>query len=311
LSKVEIAFSKREASENVSPDFRRTEISRTRALPHRWPISTEGHLDDLHSPKPQSGVRIAVPSVHPAVTSATRRRAASRRTRGPVMPKKMGVNSKAEAARDRRSAAEADRRDRQERAKEEQYWAEAEGPKSRAARRREEDAEKRAEAAARKAENRRLAEAEAAAVAASASAPSKAAARKASRVAAPPPKVTEAELVRLREEERLRLEREAEAAKKRAARVAEEEEYERVVLVENTNRDDSLIEARSVEEAIARMSVVDPQASLPADKHPERRLKSTFKVYYNFTKFCFLCSFTKQLSGYVKFRSIVPQLQIK
>ncbi|KAL5675262.1 hypothetical protein ACJX0J_011393, partial [Zea mays] len=91
--------------------------------------------------------------------------------------------------------------------------------------------------------------------------------------------VTEAELVRLREEERLRLEREAEAAKKRAARVAEEEEYERVVLVENTNRDDSLIEARSVEEAIARMSVVDPQASLPADKHPERRLKSTFKAF--------------------------------
>nr|ACG47233.1 hypothetical protein [Zea mays] len=40
------------------------------------------------------------------------------------MPKKMGVNSKAEAARDRRSAAEADRRDRQERAKEEHYWAE-------------------------------------------------------------------------------------------------------------------------------------------------------------------------------------------
>ncbi|CAD6259996.1 unnamed protein product [Miscanthus lutarioriparius] len=183
------------------------------------------------------------------------------------MPKKMGVNSKAEVARERRSAAEADRRDRQERAKEEQHWAEAEGPKSRAARRREE------------AENRRLAEAEAAAVAASASAPSKAAARKASRVAAPPPKVTEAELARRREEERLRLEREAEAAKKRAARVAEEEEYERVVLVENTNRDDSLIEARSVQEAIARMSVLDPQVSLPADKHPERRLKSTFKAF--------------------------------
>ena len=172
-------------------------------------------------------------------------------------------------------------RGRQERAKEEPYWAEAEGPKSRAARRREKDAEKCAEAAARKAENRRLAEAEAAAAAASASAPSKAAARKASRVAAPPPKVTEAELARRREEESLRLEREAEAAKKRAARVAEEEEYERVVLVANTNRDDSIIEARSVEEAIARMSVVDPQAALPADKHPERRLKSSFKVHQN------------------------------
>lgn len=191
------------------------------------------------------------------------------------MPKKMGVNSKAEAARERRSVAEADRRDRVERAKEEEYWREAEGPKSRAARRREEDAEKRAEAAARKAENRRLAEAEAAS--ASSSAPSKTAARKASRVGAPAPKVTEAELARRREDERLRLEREAEAAKKRAARTAEEE-YERVVLVANTNRDDSIIEARSVDEAIARMSLVDSEGALPADKHPERRLKASFKV---------------------------------
>uniref|UniRef100_A0A0E0DH26 Coiled-coil domain-containing protein n=1 Tax=Oryza meridionalis TaxID=40149 RepID=A0A0E0DH26_9ORYZ len=193
------------------------------------------------------------------------------------MPKKMGVNSKAEAARERRSVAEADRRDRVERAKEEEYWREAEGPKSRAARRREEDAEKRAEAAARKAENRRLAEAEAAS--ASASAPSKTAARKASRVGAPAPKVTEAELARRREDERLRLEREAEAAKKRAARTAEEEEYERVVLVANTNRDDSIIEARSVDEAIARMSLVDSEGALPADKHPERRLKASFKAF--------------------------------
>ncbi|KAF0891240.1 hypothetical protein E2562_009418 [Oryza meyeriana var. granulata] len=191
------------------------------------------------------------------------------------MPKKMGVNSKAEAARERRSVAEADRKDRAERAKEEEYWREAEGPKSRAARRREEDAEKRAEAAARKAENRRLAEAEAT----SASAPSKTAARKASRVGAPAPKVTEAELARRREEERLRLEREAEAAKKRAARTAVEEEYERVVLVANTNRDDSIIEARSVDEAIARMSLVDSEGALPADKHPERRLKASFKAF--------------------------------
>ncbi|KQJ84037.1 coiled-coil domain-containing protein 124 [Brachypodium distachyon] len=191
------------------------------------------------------------------------------------MPKKMGVNSKAEAARERRSAEESDRRQRAERAKEEEYWREAEGSKSRAARRKEEEAEKRAEAAARKAENRRLAEAEAAA----ASAPSKTDARKAARVAAPAPKVTEAELVRRREEERLRLEREAEAAKKRAARTAEEEEYERTILVANTNRDDSIIEASSVDEAIVRMSIVDSEAALPADRHPERRLKASFKAF--------------------------------
>jgi len=203
------------------------------------------------------------------------------------MPKKMGVNSKAEAARERRSAAEADRRDRQERAKEEQHWAEAEGPKSRAARRREEDAEKRAEAAARKAENRRLAEAEAAAVAASASAPSKAAACKASRVAALPPKVTESELAHRREEERLRLEREAEAAKKRAARVAEEEEYERVLLVENTNRMNPSSRpsrlrrpSRGCGSWIRRCPCPLTSILWDASSRPLR--------YINFTKFCFL-----------------------
>ncbi|KAI4990992.1 hypothetical protein ZWY2020_039363 [Hordeum vulgare] len=50
-----------------------------------------------------------------------------------------------------------------------------------------------------------------------ASAVSKTDVRKASRVSAPAPKVTKADLVRRREEERLRLERKAEAAKKRAA----------------------------------------------------------------------------------------------
>ncbi|XP_051218647.1 uncharacterized protein [Lolium perenne] len=193
------------------------------------------------------------------------------------MPKKMGVNSKAEAARERRSAEESDRRQKAERSKEEEYWREAEGSKPRAARRREEEAEKKAEAAARRAENRRLAEAEEAALARAAA--SKTDARKANRVAAPAAKVTEAELLRRREEERLRLERDAEAAKKRAARVSEEEEYERVVVVPNTNRDDSIVEASSVGEAIARMSLVNSESPLPADRHPERRLKASFKAF--------------------------------
>ena len=91
------------------------------------------------------------------------------------------------------------------------------------------------------------------------------------------PKVTEAELARRREEERLRLQREAEAAKKRQARTADEEEYGRVVLVANTNRDDSVIEARSVEDAIAKMTIA-AEPALPPDRHPERRLKVSYKV---------------------------------
>ncbi|KAJ6671592.1 hypothetical protein OIU85_015348 [Salix viminalis] len=47
-----------------------------------------------------------------------------------------------------------------------------------------------------------------------------------------------------------------------------------MVLVSNTNRDDSIIEASTVEEAIAQISVAD---TLPVDRHPERRLKASFQ----------------------------------
>ncbi|KAF9600468.1 hypothetical protein IFM89_009383 [Coptis chinensis] len=72
----------------------------------------------------------------------------------------------------------------------------------------------------------------------------------------------------------------ADDVKKKQTRTADEEEYERMILVSNTNREEDLIEARSVEEAIARMSVVDNNAAaLPVDRHPERRLKASFKAF--------------------------------
>lgn len=187
------------------------------------------------------------------------------------MPKKMGVNSKAEAARERKSAVEAERKAREARDKEDQYWREAEGNRSKATKKREEEAEKKAESAARRAEARRLAEMEEKEIEKSMKKPDK----KANRVSIPVPKVTEAELRKRREEEQAALAAKAEEAKRRQNRMAAEEEYEKMVVVTNTNRDDSILEARSVEEAIARMSVAD---TLPADKHPERRLKASFKV---------------------------------
>ncbi|MED6168429.1 hypothetical protein PIB30_011595 [Stylosanthes scabra] len=189
------------------------------------------------------------------------------------MPKKMGVNTKAEAARARKSAVETERKERETKMKEEEYWREAEGPKSRAAKKKEEEADKKAEAAARKAEARRLAEQEEKELEKSMKKPDK----KANRVSIPVPKVTEAELAKRREEEQAVLAKKAEDAKKRQARTAAEEEYERMVLVSNTNRDDSIIEARSVDDAIAQMSIAD--ASLPPDRHPERRLKAAFKAF--------------------------------
>lgn len=184
----------------------------------------------------------------------------------------MGVNTKAEAARVRKSATEAERKDRETREKEEQYWREAQGSKSRAAKKREEESEKRAETAARRAEARRLAELEEKELEKSMKKPDK----KANRVSIPVPKVTEAELTKRREEEQAELAKKSEEMKRRQSRTAAEEEYERLVLVSNTNRDDSIIEARSVEEAIAQMTVTD---NLPVDKHPEKRLKASFKAF--------------------------------
>ncbi|XP_058098414.1 uncharacterized protein LOC131243235 [Magnolia sinica] len=188
------------------------------------------------------------------------------------MPKKMGTNSKAEAARARKSATETEKKEREARDKEDQYWKEAEGARSRAAKKREEEAEKRAEAAARKAEIRRLADIEQQELDKAIKKPDK----KASRVSIPVPKVTEAELLRQREEERLQILQRADATKKQQRRTAEEEEYERMVLVANTNRDDSVIEAHSVEDALSSMAIAD---ALPVDKHPERRLKASFKAF--------------------------------
>ncbi|KAF5175559.1 Coiled-coil domain-containing protein [Thalictrum thalictroides] len=189
------------------------------------------------------------------------------------MPKKMGTNSKAEAARARKSATESDRKEKETREKDEQYWKEAEGAKSKAAKKREEEAEKRAEALARKAEARKLAELEEKELEKAGKKPDK----KATRVSIPVPKVTEADLQRRREEEQQQLAKRAEDAKKKHARTADEEEYERMVLVSNTNRDESLIEAHSVEEALARISVAEN--TLPPDRHPERRLKASFKAF--------------------------------
>ncbi|KAJ8530315.1 hypothetical protein K7X08_037150 [Anisodus acutangulus] len=184
----------------------------------------------------------------------------------------MGVNSKAETARARKGAVESERKDRESREKEDQYWREAEGAKSRAAKKREEEAEKRAEAAAKKAEARRLAELEEKELEKSMEKPDK----KANRVAIPVPKVTEAELRQRKEAEQAALEKKAEEDKRRQSRMAEEEEYEKMVLVTNRNRDDSIIEASTVDDAIAHLAISD---SLPPDRHPEKRLRAAFKAF--------------------------------
>lgn len=189
------------------------------------------------------------------------------------MPKKMGANSKSEEAKARKIATETEKKVRETKEKEEQFWKEAElGGKTKASKKKEEEAEKKAETAARKAEAKRIAEMEEKELE---KASVKKLEKKANRVAIPVQKVTEAELRKQKEEEEARILKKAEEVKKKKERLASEEEYEKIVLVTNTNRDDSIIEARSVEEALAKITVAD---NLPADRHPEKRLKASFKV---------------------------------
>ncbi|KAL3537621.1 hypothetical protein ACH5RR_000987 [Cinchona calisaya] len=177
------------------------------------------------------------------------------------MSKKKAVNSKAEAANARKCDAKADRISREAREKEDQKWREAEGSKSRVAKKREEEAEKRAEAAARKMEARRLAEQEEKDLEKTLKKPVK--------------KVTEAELLRRKEEQQAAI---LEEEKRKQSRTAGEKEYEKMILVSNSNcsSDDSVIDANTIEEAIAQMTV--KENTLPPvmnNKHRERKINAT------------------------------------
>ncbi|CAM6094749.1 unnamed protein product [Calypogeia fissa] len=188
------------------------------------------------------------------------------------MPKKMGINSKSEEARGRKAAMESEKKEKAEKEKEEKFWSEAEGQKSKAVKKKEEDAERRAEAAAKRAEAKKIAEEEQAELEKSL----KRVDKKSVRVGAPVSKVTAVQLAKAKEEEAQQLEASKQAAKLRDSRTADEIEYERLVTVENTNRDDTAVDARSVDTALAQMVIANDTTP---DRHPERRLKASFKAF--------------------------------
>lgn len=194
--------------------------------------------------------------------------------KGAAMPKKMGTNSKAEEARARKAEAHVEKKVKEERMKEESYWKEAEGPVSKAAKKREEEAERRAEAAAKKLEAKKLAEQEEKEL----DKYGKRVDKKATRVAVPVPKVTAAELAKRKEEEQAALAAQAAAAKKRELRMSNPDEYEKLVSVSNRNREDDLVDARDLESALAQIGTLNAP-ELPADRHPERRLKASYKAF--------------------------------
>lgn len=188
------------------------------------------------------------------------------------MPKKMGINSKAEEARGRKAALETEKKEKSEKEKAEKFWTEAEGPKPKSVKKKEEDAERKAEAAAKRAEAKKIAEEEQAELEKSL----KRVDKKSVRVGVPVPKVTAAQLAKAKEEEAHHLEATKQAAKNRDSRTADEIEYERLVTFENTNRDEAAVDARSVDTALAQMVIA---SDTTPDRHPERRLKASYKVW--------------------------------
>lgn len=185
------------------------------------------------------------------------------------MPKK--VNQKAEDAKARKVAAADEKKQREAKSKEDALWAD-EGAGGKAAKKKAEEEKKRAEAAQKRAELEQLKAAEEKEMASL----SKKGVR--GPKADSSPKVTRAELDRIREEDAKRKEEGDRLKKKAAARIQDEEDYARVVNVANTNRLEKSVDARNLDEAVTQLSAVtlDEQAAL--DKHPEKRLRAAYKV---------------------------------
>ncbi|GJP64419.1 hypothetical protein CLOP_g21414 [Closterium sp. NIES-67] len=208
------------------------------------------------------------------------------------MPKKLAPNTKAEEARERKAAAADDKKRAAEKAKEDARWAD-DAPKGRAAKKKEEDEQKRVEAAAKRAEKKRLEELEAKEMAkisgkgvsggGGGGGGAGAGARRAgagSSSGGGSAKVTQAELARIKEREQQELAGAEAERRKKAARVAEEAEYARILEVENTNRMAVAVDARNVGEALSQLSVAaGDEGSSSVDKHPEKRMKAAFKAF--------------------------------
>lgn len=174
------------------------------------------------------------------------------------MPKKFqGENTKSAAARARRAEAKAAADARKQKELEDAYWKDEDKHVMRKEQRKEEKEKRRLEQLERKKETQRLLEEE----------DSKLKGGKAARAAAPG-KVTRAQIEdSLRREHRHREGPEPERARS----------HLEVPLEENVNRrmqEEGSVEARTVEDAIALLSVAEE-----ADRHPERRMRAAFTAF--------------------------------
>uniref|UniRef100_A0A182PNP3 HMG box domain-containing protein n=1 Tax=Anopheles epiroticus TaxID=199890 RepID=A0A182PNP3_9DIPT len=173
------------------------------------------------------------------------------------MPKKMGINSKAVEARERKAEAKKTANEKAAKAAEDAYWADDDKQLAKKKKQKEEEERRKAEAARKKAETKALLEQEMNSI-------------KTTAKVAPAPKITRSQ-IEADLEKRNRAIEAASAVPSKPKVVAKEPPIE-----ENLNRVMADTEvAQTIDQAIAVLSVGDASA----DRHPEKRMKAAYKAY--------------------------------
>ncbi|GMH35580.1 hypothetical protein BSKO_03448 [Bryopsis sp. KO-2023] len=182
--------------------------------------------------------------------------------------KEWGENSKKVEGRQRKASARAEEKEKNARKTEDEFWKDAgDGAKSKTQKKREEQEQKKQEAAAKRLEARRLADEETKQMDASL--------KKGARERVGIPKVTQYQL-RKQQEESAAKQGEVQKEKKAIERKeVAEEAYVAMVDHRNTNRDQDMLEAHNVEQAIRQLTVEEDEA----DRHPERRRKAAYLAF--------------------------------
>ncbi|KAH8310867.1 hypothetical protein KR044_003305 [Drosophila immigrans] len=173
------------------------------------------------------------------------------------MPKKMGINSKAAEARDRKDATKKAAQDAKAREAEDRLWHDDDKSLAKKQQRREEEERKKAEAARRKAESKALLDQETNSINTQ---------RK-----QPLAKINRQQILEEIEKKQRVMDAINEANKPPPTRVV----VQHTTLEENLNR--SLADtdvATNVDEALAVLSVNDDD-----DKHPEKRMRAAYKTF--------------------------------
>lgn len=172
------------------------------------------------------------------------------------MPKKMGINSKAVEARERKAEAKKAANDKAAKAAEDALWIDDDKQLAKKKKQKEEEERRKAEAARKKAETKALLEQEMNSIKTAAKVPAAA-------------KVTRSQI----ESEIEKRNRAVEAAAAPKPKAIPKE----IPIEENLNRVMADTEvAQTIDQAIAVLSVGDASA---ADRHPEKRMKAAYKAY--------------------------------